>query len=122
VPSTVGRRRLRTFGALTPNEQVIIRARSEWERRAPNRDKEHGVPDKVETILTTSNQVIKAYRAGNPTKANALFAPDAANMARQGWKVQSQVWASEGVSMTKRIAFGLMAGSGGGTLTVTYSK
>lgn len=76
----------------------------------------------VETILTTANQQIKTYRAKNPGEANKLFASDAQQMAAKGWSVQTQVWAGEGVSMTKRIAFGIFAGSGGGTLTVTYSK
>ena len=75
----------------------------------------------IETILDTPNQQIRNYRAKNAGEANKLFASDAKQMATKGWTVQSQVWAADGVSMTKRLAFGIFAGSGGGILTVTYN-
>jgi hypothetical protein len=80
------------------------------------------VPAFVRTILDTPSQQIKAYKARDPDEANTLFASDAEAMAVNAWHVQSQDWASEPVSMTRRFVWGTSSGGGGGTLRVTYTK
>ncbi len=74
------------------------------------------------TILDTPTRQIKAYKARNPGEANALFASDARRMSKKDWHIQSQDWALQNGSMTQRFVWGMYAGSGGGTLTVTYAK
>jgi hypothetical protein len=80
------------------------------------------VPAFIRTILDTPDQQIKAYKAKSPGEANTLFASDARQMATNAWHVQSQDWASEAVSMSRRFVWGMAAGSRGGTLTVTYTR
>ena len=74
------------------------------------------------TILDTPTRQIKAYKARNPQEANTLFASDAQRMSKRDWHVQSQDWAEQSVSTSQRFVWGMFAGSGGGTLTVTYAK
>ncbi len=74
------------------------------------------------TILETPTRQIKAYKARNPQEANTLFASDAQRMSKRDWHVQSQDWAERSVSTSQRFVWGMFAGSGGGTLTVTYAK
>ena len=80
------------------------------------------MPAFVRMILDTPDQQIKAYRARNPGEANTLFASDAEQMAVNAWHVQSQDWASEAVSVSRRFVWGMAAGGRGGTLTVTYTR
>jgi hypothetical protein len=74
------------------------------------------------TILETPTRQIKAYKARNPQEANTLFASDAQRMSKKDWHVQSRDWAEQSVSTSQRFVWGMFAGSGGGTLTVTYAK
>ena len=73
-------------------------------------------------ILDTPTRQIRAYKARNPGEANALFTSDARRMSKKDWHVQSQDWAAQTVSTTQQFVWGMFAGSGGGTLTVTYAK
>ncbi len=73
-------------------------------------------------VIDTPERQIRAYQARNPAEANTLFAADAKRMATRAWRVQSQDWASQHVSTTRRFVWGMYTGSGGGTLTVTYAK
>ena len=74
------------------------------------------------TILDTPTRQIRAYRARNPGEANALFSSDSRRMSKTDWHVQSQEWTTHRVSTTQRFVWGMVAGCGGGTLTVTYAK
>jgi hypothetical protein len=74
------------------------------------------------TILDTPTRQIKAYQARNPGEADTLFASDAHRMSKKDWRVQSHDWTAQRISPTQRFVWGMFAGSGGGTLTVTYAK
>jgi hypothetical protein len=74
------------------------------------------------TILDSPTRQIKAYKARNPGEASALFASDAKRLSKKDWHVQSLDWAAQNVSTSQRFVWGMFAGSGGGTLTVTYAK
>jgi hypothetical protein len=74
------------------------------------------------TILDTPTRQIRAYKARDAREARTLFASDAQRMSKKDWHVQSQDWAAQTVSTSQRFVWGMFAGSGGGTLTVTYAK